>query len=449
MEGIRFEADGRHLLVGDLDLLGVAPLVQDATYLQPGGRSRVGDELDDRGVGHQRLPSPVVTDEREEAMLDLVPLAGPRWEVGHTNVQSGGVGQALKFPLPQSDAATITATTVGDNEERRSPRVGPSPHLLPPTADGMHREGCRIMVDAHGHPALIEAEVIHAVRDRLALRGIDEVVYANPLRTPPRTPFPPAVFEVPHQLLLLGVDRDRRLPAPELADHPGIDIPKLRIAIRMPGALLGLAIRLQTVSQIVQQLPDQPITRLMALRHQLVGKQPRTLAGPPQGRLGIAPAHRIDQLFQCRAQARIDRRRLLAPTAGSANTPLFAPRFTLGLFHAPHDRAPRDADRSHHQRGPAITKGLRFRRCPKPTRPLVQRMLEHPILSPNHLKLGHTSSIAQTPRCVTYYLARPKIVTERDDRTTPDHFDPEVLEIFRGKHEIFRQIFDSHPELDL
>jgi hypothetical protein len=35
-------------------------------------------------------------------------------------------------------------------------------------------------------------------------------------------------------------------------------------------------------------------------------------------------------------------------------------------------------------------------------------MLEHPILSPNHLKLGHTSSIAQTPHCVTYYLAHPK-----------------------------------------
>lgn len=37
-----------------------------------------------------------------------------------------------------------------------------------------------------------------------------------------------------------------------------------------------------------------------------------------------------------------------------------------------------------------------------------------------------------------------KIITEGDGRTTPDHFDPRILEIFRRNTEGFREIFDSH-----
>lgn len=37
-----------------------------------------------------------------------------------------------------------------------------------------------------------------------------------------------------------------------------------------------------------------------------------------------------------------------------------------------------------------------------------------------------------------------KIIAEGDGRTTPDHFDPRILEIFRGNTEGFREIFDSH-----
>jgi len=41
------------------------------------------------------------------------------------------------------------------------------------------------------------------------------------------------VFEVPHQLLLLSIDRDDRLTLPQEASDLAVDMLKLSIAIRM------------------------------------------------------------------------------------------------------------------------------------------------------------------------------------------------------------------------
>ena len=40
-----------------------------------------------------------------------------------------------------------------------------------------------------------------------------------------------------------------------------------------------------------------------------------------------------------------------------------------------------------------------------------------------------------------------KIITQGDGRTTPDHFDPEVLDIFRKNSDRFREIFDMQEEI--
>ena len=52
----------------------------------------------------QRFAAPVLADVGEEPVLDLVPLAGSRWEVTHRDSQPGFVGQLLQLHV--SKAAT-------------------------------------------------------------------------------------------------------------------------------------------------------------------------------------------------------------------------------------------------------------------------------------------------------------------------------------------------------
>ena len=68
-----------------------------------------------------------------------------------------------------------------------------------------------------------------------------------------RLPFPPAVLEVPDQLLLLRVDRDHRLAGGQMLVRGLVDVLELRVTVRMRGAFLPFARRLQPVAQAVQQ----------------------------------------------------------------------------------------------------------------------------------------------------------------------------------------------------
>ena len=70
------ELDVIELLVGHLDSGLILIRVQDCLDFEPGARLGATNQVDDSFIIDQRLSSPVQTDEREEPVLDPVPLAG-------------------------------------------------------------------------------------------------------------------------------------------------------------------------------------------------------------------------------------------------------------------------------------------------------------------------------------------------------------------------------------
>ena len=95
MKNVPPEAEFRHLLVGNLDSCRVDVGVELAFHCQTSFRSSRGDEVDNHLVADQRLAPPVLADEGEQAMFDLVPLAGARRKMADRNLQARFVGELL------------------------------------------------------------------------------------------------------------------------------------------------------------------------------------------------------------------------------------------------------------------------------------------------------------------------------------------------------------------
>jgi len=89
------EVQGLHLGVWDPDLRRVGALVKAGVDLEPAGVRGPGDQVDDRLERHQRLAAPVHRDEREQAVLNLVPLGSPWWEVADLELKLGVIGELL------------------------------------------------------------------------------------------------------------------------------------------------------------------------------------------------------------------------------------------------------------------------------------------------------------------------------------------------------------------
>ena len=117
MEGVRRDIDCGELGVWNFDGFGILPLVQLGTNLEAGLGCRCGDQLDDGPIAAQGLAPPVDGDEREETMLDLIPLAGAGRQVADRDGQFELVGQLLKLDLPQTHAITVAATAVGGDHQ--------------------------------------------------------------------------------------------------------------------------------------------------------------------------------------------------------------------------------------------------------------------------------------------------------------------------------------------
>src|SRR6202022_2743319 len=90
-----------------------------------------------------------------------------------------------------------------------------------------------------------------------------EVMHTDFLRVALGAIFASVVAKIADQFLFLGVDRDHRLLFGQRRGHLGVDLAELRIPVGVAVALRGLAVALQTVTRLVEQVGDQGATDLV------------------------------------------------------------------------------------------------------------------------------------------------------------------------------------------
>src|ERR1700739_748065 len=163
MERVAGQVDGSHLEIGNLDAFGIFLFVELGAHLEAAICCRRGDQLDDRAIAAQWFSPPVDGDEREETMLDLVPLAGAGRQVANRDRQLELVRQFLKLDLPQAQTIAVAAAAVGGDHQALACRMTLLPHRPPPSADRIDREAGGVVVRADADPADIVGDIVHAV----------------------------------------------------------------------------------------------------------------------------------------------------------------------------------------------------------------------------------------------------------------------------------------------
>lgn len=131
-------------------------------------------------------------------------------------------------------------------------------------------------------------------------------------------------------------------------------------------SLARFAVRLQTITGLLQQLPHSGRADGMPLRGQLSRQTPRTLTGPPQRRLRIASTFRFYQVFQRRPQFWIRFHCFLAAGSFTALASLIQGFLRAKLRETPSDRRACQTRRLTNRGDSAISKRLRFHCRPTP-----------------------------------------------------------------------------------
>ena len=151
------------------------------------------------------------------------------------------------------------------------------------------------MIGANADPACVLPQIVNSIGNIFLL---PEIMYLDGFGLTLRPPFAAPILVVPYLFLLFRVYGNCRLATLQEFRRLRIDVFKLRIAVRMRGTLLRLAVRLQAVLLFVQQFRNQHMAHLVSLGAQFVGEIAHAFAGPPQRGLRIPSRHWFQQFFQ-------------------------------------------------------------------------------------------------------------------------------------------------------
>src|ERR1700694_716883 len=365
------DVDGGKLIIGDGDAFRIGGLIKTTAYGEAGIGARCGDKLDDDLVGEQGLASPVPGYEGEEPVLDPVPLGRARGQMTNDQSEAGLIGEPLEFGLPQPAAGAVATAAVGGDDQAGGAGVARLAHLLPPAADRVDGKGGRVVIDANAHPPAIRADVVDPVRDGLAQLRDQEIVGAHRFGLALRAPCPARVLEIPNQLLLLGVDRDRRLTLGQRRVDRLVDVLELGVAVGMVRSLTGLAVCLKAVTTSAQYPADAVVTDAMTQIPQGPGDLAKALDRPAKRLRGITALRRCDDPLQTLNQTRIAFSQRLAASPRPPH-PTIRCRPGRYLVQTTANRAAGNPGDARHRSDPTPTGGQRLARRKTPPLPLVQ-----------------------------------------------------------------------------
>src|SRR5450755_1881980 len=383
MELIAGDVDGGQLCRGDFDPFLVVAGVQARVDLQAGaGRGRA-DQVDDHLQALKRPSAPVEADVAEHAMLDFVPLRRPGREMADADRDRELVAELLQFGLPQVGAAGVAAAAVSSDRQARRVGVALLAEVLPPRADRVDREGAGVVGDPDRHHPLVGFDVKHAVRDRVPQILVLEVVSSDLHRPAGRLVLPPDSLEIPHQLALFRVYGYHRLIRGERRARRLVEMPKLRVTVRMILTLPRLGVRVQPKPKPPQQLPGRPIGHLMPGRPKRTRDVLQALRAPPQRRARIPTRIRIHQRLQRSHQLRIRLRQPRPPRTWPTDTTRLEPCPLPQLRDPTLHSVLADPRRTHDSRDPARPTRPSLRRRPQPALTLVQLRPQPPITLSN------------------------------------------------------------------
>src|SRR5579859_2161080 len=119
--------------------------------------------------GGEGFGPPVDGNEGKELMFNFIPFTGRRRIMSHGNRQMFFIGKFLQLFLPEPISCPVGATPISSNQQLLFARIEPFATGLPPPSNTLYRELGGIMIDADIDKSTLVNEIIHPIRDGLAI----------------------------------------------------------------------------------------------------------------------------------------------------------------------------------------------------------------------------------------------------------------------------------------
>src|SRR5580704_300537 len=336
-------------------------------------------------------------------MLDLVPLARPRWAVTDRAGKLELVGQPLQFDLPYTHTISVAAAAVRADHQSFGFRMAFLSHRAPPSPDRIDRKAGGIMIGADADPSDIVGDVVNAVRNSAAQLGIDKIMNLDQLGRAFWAPLAAIVLEIAHQFLLFRINRNDRLIGSQERLGLPIDVLKLGVAVEMLASCARLAVGLQAIAHAAQKIADNRRRDVVPLVRQRYHEVTQAAARPQQGPHRVASRGRRNQALEIDHEGRILDGLPLAPAALLADSPRRSRYLVANVRQSAINRGARQAGNLRHQTDAAATQGPRFQSHKTPPALLVQnrRHLTKSLAGGLHLRsANHAATLRQAiPPC--------------------------------------------------